>query len=81
MQTLHNVSQRTAGEELDYLDHDLPDLSEQDYLDHDLSDLSEQDDLDHDLSDLSVRVVCEDLLQSEKSLVKKPCPCRSNSRG
>ena len=33
----------TAGEELDYLDHDLSDL------DHDLSDL------DHDLSDLSVR--------------------------
>ena len=44
----------TAGEELDYLDHDQSDLSEElDYLDHYLSDLSEElDDLDHDLSDL-----------------------------
>ena len=39
----------TAGEELDYVDHDLFDLSE---VDHDLSDLSE---VDHDLPDLSVR--------------------------
>ena len=44
---------RTAGEELDYLDRDLSDLSVRGDLDHDLSDISVRGDLDHDLSDLS----------------------------
>ena len=42
MQNLHNLS-KTAGEEVDDLDHDLSDLSKElelDEVDHDLSDLS-----------------------------------------
>ena len=58
-----------AGEELDYIDHDLSE--ELDDLDCDLSDLSDADDLDCDVSDLSdVRKVVVLILECRPLLLR-----------